>query len=439
MKTILLTFWGMNFVTFGFGFCHFWFTKTKSSLSSRMSLEGDLWAKNLDTVLNDALTGTKKSEGALNSLKSFFIKKLEEKLLPFSDSKKYESVASSQVYQWMNYRYVKLLEYAENGEISENNLYFDILAELYQTDEEKLPVKALVALYFKSEGNIDNSILADEFLQNAIYSHALSLVDDNLDIAINILTTQLIKPNPSHVFTELFFKTISKNLTDEQTHRLLRSFSHVVNRVDDKLILYNYLEKKLKSDPITASLAVPYIVDVSVTRSVDYNEFYDVVYHAISPESLSIPGRSSFFDTLGRTVTSHSIPAQTQIAYAIKLSRMLPHVSPDVQLDVLSVIQSLSRAHENVLELLTPKDTQIANVDGEISDVTPQTLWEVLTLKSSSVPAVAEAARTIGQANVPPEYESFDLMQALKTSRGKPSAKNPSSNWLGNLDKSVWL
>ena len=118
---------------------------------------------------------------------------------------------------------------------------------------------------------------------------------------------------------------------------------------------------------------------------------------------------------------------------------MLLHVAPDVQLDILSVIQSLARAHENVMSLMTPKDTQIANVDSEISDVTPQTLWEVIALKHSSVSSVAEAARTIGQAVLPPEYESFNLETALKASKAKPTAQQTSSNWLGNLDKSVWI
>ncbi|EAY12290.1 hypothetical protein TVAG_160960 [Trichomonas vaginalis G3] len=404
-----------------------------------MSLKGELWAKNLDKVLEAATSNDKNSESSLNELKDFFLAKLKEGFLPFTETKKYETVTASQIYQWIHFRYAKFLDFVKTNEIEQPQKMFDVIAELYIADELKTPKDALVALYYKYGPNLENEVLGEIELQNAIYQLAIEKIEDNLDFSIGILTTPLGTPNPSHIFTELFFAVIGKSITTEQTHNILRHFSNITNRVDEKLILYDYLEKKMKSDPITASLAIPYIVDVAVNRSVDYSEFYDVVFHAISPESLSIPGRATFFNTLGRTVTSHSIPAQTQIAFAVKLSRMLLHVAPDVQLDILSVIQSLARAHENVMSLMTPKDTQIANVDSEISDVTPQTLWEVIALKHSSVSSVAEAARTIGQAVLPPEYESFNLETALKASKAKPTAQQTSSNWLGNLDKSVWI
>ena len=404
-------------------------------------LSGDNWTKNLDVVVGKVISGDANEKlDSIKELKTFFVKHLQSGFIPFNEGKTYESQAKSQVAQWITFRYAKVLNYLKENEIKpKTEEIFNEIAQIYENDTEKMPADALAYLYFQLRGKIQNEILSDETLQNAIYSHALTQVNDNAEWCIKILTTKIPEPHPSHVFTELFFSVIKLSLSEEQTHSILRSFSNVLSRVDEKLILYDYLEKKMNSDPLTASLAVPYIVDVSVNRSVDYGDFYSVVYRAITPEALSIPGRAKFFNTLGNTVTSHQIPAQTQIAFAIKLSRMVPFVGPDVQLDILTVIQSLAKAHSNVMELLKPFKSEIANVDGTIEECTKQTLWEVLALKSSSTPIVAEAARTLGQMVIPPEYEAFDLKKAVKGSKGKPSQCRPSANWTGNLDKAIWL
>ena len=403
-------------------------------------LEGNQWAANLDSVV-DSVINEEDKEQPMKELNKFFSKHLPKNFIPFTEEKEYESKTQSQVAQWITDKYRKFLNYFENNEIPNNKLeIFNILSELYELDSEKWPTAALSNLFYQLKGEINNNpILADEQFQIAIYQNALKHVENDKKWCMDVLTRKIPEPHTSPIFADLFFAVIKTKLSKEETQFLLRHFSHILERIDEKLDLYNYLENKLKDpDPTTASLAIPYIVDVTINRSVDYGDFYSVVYKAITPEALSIPGRASFFDTIIKTVTSHDLPKQTHIAFAVKLSRMLPLVSPDVQLDILNVLHCLIKNQQSVAALLKPLKTPVANVDGSIEECTEQTLWEVLALYHSSTPIVAEFARTLGQMVVFPDLESFDLKESIESVKAKPTKGRSSSNWIGNLDKSLW-
>jgi hypothetical protein len=122
----------------------------------------------------------------------------------------------------------------------------------------------------------------------------------------------------------------------------------------------------------------------------------------------------------------------------VKLSRLLPAIPPDAQVDVLHLLHVLVSAHECVAKLLEPIDCPVSKTDGDISECHPQTLWEALTLTQSSVPSIADTARKLGQLQVPPAFGSFDLRTVVESCKAKPLPAVARGNWLADLDRGAW-
>jgi hypothetical protein len=220
--------------------------------------------------------------------------------------------------------------------------------------------------------------------------------------------------------------------------KLLSEFGAVLERVDDKLVTYDFLYQCLSRGSVAACLALPYLVSVSLTRAVDVSEVYRWTFRALSVDALRLRQRCQFLETISQILTSAKLPSSTTTAFAVKLSRLLPLVPPDGQIDVLHLLHVLVSAHECVAKLLEPIDCPVSKTYGDIGECHPQTLWEALALRQSSVPGIGDTARKLGQLQVPPDFGSFDLKAVVESCKAKPISATPRGNWLTGLDRSAW-
>jgi len=404
------------------------------------SLSGEYGIKNLDKILNAFISSESDFYDGITELSSFFCEHLKTGMLPFCESKSYPSKVQMQVYQWIDSRYKKFVSFLETAVYPVNNVCISAIRDMYLCDSSKLLAKSLGKCYITSQDlNFGEEMLSDICFHDSVYSLLTSGPQNFVELCIKLLKSPLPNGLPSSVFTDFFFAVIKVELPEDKRIEILSHFHNVLDNVDDKLIVYRYLEELMTQGPILASLAIPYLVDVAIKRGVDVSQFYEQCYAALSPESLSLSGRKRFLDTLSRVLSPKSIPVNTQTAFAVKLSRILLLVSPDAQLDILGILQYLAAAHQSVMKLLEPLDTPVSNILGKIEDCSPQTLWEVRTLRSSPIPAISEAARALGQRRVPADFESFDLRSVIQSIHPKGQLDLSTANWPGKLDRALWI
>ena len=364
------------------------------------SLSTDAGIRQLDDIISVVTSNQSEIEDAITELSLFFCRHFKTGLLPFSKSTKYPSPVQRQVYTFIDLKFKTFCNFVEK-EI------------------------------------IDETISKNPKFQNFVYEKLLENLDEKRNIAIDVLTKEFPDSERSNVFSELFLKVSKMELTNDEIIHIFDNFESILHRVDDQLITFDFLNHNINKGPIIASMAIPYLVDVSLNRAIDVPDFYSFAFKAISPESLSYKKRIKFFDMLSRVLSPKSLQSNIPIAFAVKLSRMLLEVSPDVQLDILSLLQYLVRAHTCVEELLEPKDLPLSNVNGSLSECKAQTLWEVRALQNSPVNLISEAAKTLGQRRLPPEYCSFNLKSNVESCKTKTNS-TVRFNWADKLDKNIW-
>lgn len=401
------------------------------------SLSTDAGIRLLDAVIT-AVTGNQSDcEEAIAELSQFFCRHFKTGLLPFSKSAKYPSPVQRQVYTFLDAKYRQLCDFLNGGgDYPKTEAFANAIFEMVRSDPNAQLIPAVADVYIE-KGIADEAISGNPQFQIAVYQKLTKAVDEKREVAISVLTREFPESVRSNEFSELFLKISKMELTDDEVIEIFDNFECVLHRVDDQLITFDFLNHQINKGPIISSMAIPFFVDVSLNRAIDVPDFYLFAFQAISPESLSYKKRAKFLDMLSRVLSPKTLQSSIPTAFAVKLSRMLLSVAPDVQLDILSLLQFLVRAHESVAELLEPRDLPLSKVDGNISECTPQTLWEVIALKNSSIGAIAEAAKTLGQRRLPPDYCSFDLKSAVEACKAKSSAE-PRFNWTEKLEKNIW-
>lgn len=403
-------------------------------------LSGNAWVKNLDTVLSTLESGGKQIVEAFEELSVFFSDYLAKDLLPYSSNKTYESENQIKVYRWLDARYSRFVSFINNSEFTLTPKILELLEQVYNSDKSKAISDGIAKLFVKKdELFIGSELLADPNIQDQIYMLLINTIKENHYIAEKVITADFPNPTPSRHFTELFFTYIKSGISNKDKQTLMINFSNILNRVDEKLELYNFLEQQLSCGPVSASLSIPYLVEVAVKNGVDVSRFYELSFSAITPESLSVKSRAKFFNTLDSVLTPKTLPTQTQTAFAVKLSRMLPLVGIEVQLDILSLLHHLVLAHEAIAALLKPMDGEPSRVDGTMAECAPQTLWEVIALQDSPVTLIAESARTLGHRRVAEDYGSFGLRALVENCHARPSEETRGrGNLLAALDQGLW-
>lgn len=380
-------------------------------------------------------------DDALTELSSFFSRHLKTNLLPISSSTKFPSPVQKQVYTWLDPIYQSFCDLLNNKIFPITQNTERCIQSLLASDSQKKLIPAAVSAFIQNDlfsKNQDINSLPE--FQEAVYSKLIDITPEHQDKALQVLITEFPNPKPSKSFSNLFLKYISSQPSNDSIIQILDKFDSILSRVDDKLITYDFLHDQFESDPLLASLALPYLVNVAQSSAVDSPNFYQIAFRSISPHSLGSPHRTKYLETLISVLSPKTRPANEVTCFAVKLSRMLPLIPVDAQIDVLSVLQALVRAHECVAKLLDPIDTdiKIANVYGELEECTPQTLWEVRALRESQVPAASEEARTLGQRWVPPDFCSFKLVDAVESIKAKPKGPERPGNWSANLDQTIW-
>ncbi|OHS94212.1 hypothetical protein TRFO_11288 [Tritrichomonas foetus] len=408
-----------------------------------MSIQGvlstDDGMRELDRILDTFISADDSFDDALVELSLFFIRHLKTKLFPITAMTEFPSSIQKQVYTWIESKYNKFCEYLNNNEFPLSESVASSIGSILLFDPNKTLIPAAAAAFIRNGIFQDESEVTSmaEF-QDEVYQKVVELLPDRQEIALRVLTTEFPNPIKSNNFSTLFLKFVSLPPSDESIMELFHKFDSILSRVDDKLITYDFLHQQFDKGSIFASLSLPFLVSVAQSRAVDAPKFYQIAFKAITPQSLSSPHRSRFLDTLIRVLSPKTRPAAESIAFAVKLSRMLPLVPVDAQLDILSILQALVRAHECVAELLEPKEGPISNVDGELEDCQPQTLWEVRALRNSEISLIAEQAKTLGQRWVPPDFCSFKLAEAIESCKAKPKVSERIGNWGAGLDPAIW-
>lgn len=410
-----------------------------------MSIKGvlatDKGMPQLSRILDILESAGENFDDALTELSSFFCRHLNTNLLPVTRSTEFPSPVQKQVYTWLDPKYQSFCNFLNNNIIPITENTEKCIQMLLTSDSQKNLIPAAVLVFIQnglfSENQVVNSL--PEF-QEAVYSKLADALPEHQDIALHVLVTEFPNPKPSKSFTTLFLKYISVQPTNDSIIQILDNFDSILSRVDDKLITYDFLHEQFESDPLLASLALPYLVNVAQSSAVDSPKFYQIAFRSISPHSLASPHRAKYLDTLIAVLSPKSRPASEVTCFAVKLSRMLPLIPVDAQMDVLSVLQALVRAHECVAKLLEPIDTdiKIANVYGSLEDCSPQTLWEVRALRESQVPIVSEEARTLGQRWPIPDFCSFKIEEAVESIKPRPKGTERPRNWTANLDQTIW-
>jgi hypothetical protein len=331
-------------------------------------------------------------------------------------------------------RFVDLLNSAHIEGISEDVL--SVLSELFLVDPSKSIAPILGRMYVGGH-NMDERILKNREFREFVYNFLTENIEDHKEIVPKVLILDASSDEPSHLFSNLFQSFLSHfELSPANRSTLLSNFDTIISKVDDKLITYDFLYESLK---LGFSSSLPYLVEVSVARAVDIADVYDLTFRATDAQTLSEPKRGRFLNTLSKILCSPKLPSGIATAFSVKLSRMLTMIPVDAQLDVLSLLQHMVRAHESVARLLQPLDVGISEISGGIEECHPQTLWEVLALRKSAFPVIADTARKLGQMNLPPEFESFGLTKIVEGCQKEPGHESgPRGNWLSGLDRIMW-
>lgn len=401
------------------------------------SLSTDAGIRQLDDIISVVTSNQSEIEDAITELSLFFCRHFKTGLLPFSKSTKYPSPVQRQVYTFIDLKFKTLCNYLNNNnDYPKTEVFANAIFELIKNDPDMSLIPTAANIFVEKE-IIDETISKNPKFQNFVYEKLLENLDEKRNIAIDVLTKEFPDSERSNVFSELFLKVSKMELTNDEIIHIFDNFESILHRVDDQLITFDFLNHNINKGPIIASMAIPYLVDVSLNRAIDVPDFYSFAFKAISPESLSYKKRIKFFDMLSRVLSPKSLQSNIPIAFAVKLSRMLLEVSPDVQLDILSLLQYLVRAHTCVEELLEPKDLPLSNVNGSLSECKAQTLWEVRALQNSPVNLISEAAKTLGQRRLPPEYCSFNLKSNVESCKTKTNS-TVRFNWADKLDKNIW-
>ncbi|KAH0787193.1 nucleolar complex protein 4 [Histomonas meleagridis] len=400
------------------------------------ALATDEGIRNLDQIVSIVTSNGAEFDDAVSELSSFFIRHLQTGMLPFASHKKYPTPIQRQVYSFIDGKYLAFCNYLNSTAFPINETVAQAISNLLI--EGANLNSACAYIFIESDLITDPSVLSLANFQNCVYQKLSENIIEKRKIALRVISTGFPNPHPSSFFSDLFKNFIKlPDLTDDELHILIEGFDNVLSRVDDPLITFDFLHENVNRGPTIASLSTPYLVEVSIDRAVDVPEFYSIAFNSISPESLSSPKSAKFFDMLSRVLSSKTLQTGIPTAFAVKLSRMLLRVPVNTQLDILGLLQYLVRAHECVEALLEPIDAPVSDVDGKLEDCKPQTLWEVRALRNSSVPAIAEAAKTLGQRRIPADFGSFNLRETVETCKAQPKQKI-SGNWMNGLDKTIW-
>ena len=403
-------------------------------------LKTDQGIKDLNRVLAVAMERNEMFEEAVSELCSFFERHLKTQLLPFSASIEYPSSVQRQVYTFIDTYYRKFVDFMNSYDGVLSEAIADQVAQLFIEDREKLlaPIVATCFTRYRFFTN-DSPILELPQFHDSVYQQLLDHIDELRDVALSVLTRAFPASSQSRTFTRLVETFIKLELSNSELLTLMEGFDAVLSRLDDKLIVYDFLYNNLVTESIVAFLCLPYLVEVSTTRAVDVENVYAHTFKSLTVEALSSPKRVKFLQTLSRILSSSKLPTNVPTAFAVKISRYLPLIPTDCQLDALSLLHTLVRAHESVAKLLEPMKTPVSDVDGDMEACKPQTLWEAISLRSSPVPVIADTASKLGQFHLPPEFGSFDLKSVVDSIKAKPKvASAQTGNWLSGLDRTVW-
>jgi hypothetical protein len=281
----------------------------------------------------------------------------------------------------------------------------------------------------------DLHVFACDSFQHALYVRLLENVAEHRHIALKVLTAPFPESKTDGTFSELFMKFTELELDTTEVDVLLENFNVILSRVDNRLVTYDFLYQSLARGCI---LALPFLVSVSVTQAVDVSEVYEFTFRALSLASLRRGSRVRVLETLSKILASSKLPSSVTTAFAVKLSRFLPRIPLDAQLDVLGLLQVLVRAHGAVAQLLTITAAPVADVDHGIAECAPQTLWEAKAMQHSPVPAIADTARKLGMCHMAPDLGSFNLRAVIGTCKTKPVKSSASGDWINGLDRDGW-
>jgi hypothetical protein len=401
-------------------------------MSLRGALATDEGIRDLDRVLAAAHSSDSNFEDNFIELSLFFLRHLRTGLLPVLPSTVFPSAIQKQVYTFLGKRWNRFIALIESTQLPDSLI--DSVVSLFLADVSRSLTSVIVSLF------IDNRILQAEVLgceafQEAVYTRLIESGVENREIALKVLTVAFPESQPSESFRELFVRFTECDVIDSEIGKLLEGFDGVLARVDDRLVTYDFLYRALERGWI---LALPFLVSVSVERAVDVSEVYEFAFRGLTVGSVGCRSRIRVFETLSKILASSKLPSSITTAFAVKLSRFLPLVPPDAQLDVLGLLQVLVRAHGAVAELLTVARGAVSNVEGGIDECRPQTLWEAKAMQNSPVPAIADTARKLGAFHLPPDFGSFDLKAAVEACKTKPSQSSTSGNWIEGLDQAGW-
>ena len=403
-------------------------------------LATDQGIKDLNRVLSVVLEKGDEFNDAVAELCSFFERHLNTGLLPFSSAIEYPSSAQRQVYTFLDSSYRKFVEFMNSYDGALTNETAACVARVLAADRDKLLAPLAAGCFIKHGIYVDDEgVLGIGQVQESVYERLCAGLAEFREVAMAVLTREFPGSSESHSFTRLVESFTRLELSDSELRTLMDGFDAVLARLDDKLIVYDFLYKNFVGESVVAFMCLPYLVEVSTTRAVDVENVYSHAFKALTIESVVSPKRVKFLDTLSRILNSPKLPVAVPTAFAVKLSRYLPLIPVDCQLDVLSLIHTLVRAHESVAKLLVPIDAPVSNVAGDIDECKPQTLWEALALRSSAIPVIADTANKLGHFHLPPGYGSFDLKAALDSCKSKPKVPSDrTGNWLSGLDRTVW-
>ena len=404
-------------------------------------LATDKGMNELNQILNILNSADDMFDDAFTELSSFFCRHLKTNLLPVKPTTEFSSPVQKQVYTWLDSRYQTFCEYLNNNNIPITKNIEQNIQSLLESDSKKTLIPLAAKLFIHNNLFTENQFVSSlpEF-QETVYSKITEILPQCQDVALRVLTTEFPNSKTSNTFSNLFLKYVSLKQEEDSFIQMLNNFDSVLSRVDDKLVTYDFLHEQFDSDSLSSSLSLPYLVIVAQSSAVDSQKFYQTAFKSISPQSLSSPHRAKYLDTLVRVLSPKTRPVSEVTCFAAKLSRMLPLIPVDAQLDVLSIFQTLVRAHESVSKLLEPfqTDIKVANVYGNLEECTSQTLWEVRALRGSQIPGLSEEARTLGQRWVPPDFCSFKLQDAVESIKPGPKAPQRAGNWMTNLDQTIW-
>jgi hypothetical protein len=401
-------------------------------MSFRGTLATDEGIRELDRVMAAVRTLDSDFEGNFLELSSFFARHLRTGLLPVLPSTVFPSAVQRQVYSFINVRWDQFTSFASSVAIPDS--LCDSAASLFLADPAHALAPLMISLFLTNRLT-DPAVLGCPEFQLALYAALTPAVADQRAAALSVLKQPFPDSIVSAEFTALFLRFTAQDLLDSELEDLLGHFDSVLSRVDDPLVTYDFLYKSLARGAI---LALPFLVSVSVARAVDVSEVYEFTFRALTVASLAHSSRVQFLPTLERILCSSKLPSAVTTAFAVKLSRFLPLIPPDAQLDALGLLQALVRAHGAVAGLLSVFDSEVANVDGAVEDCRPQTLWEVKAMQHSPVPAIADTARKLGDSLLPPELASFNLRAAVEACRAPPVGSAAPGNWVEALDRAAW-